>query len=218
MLRSAFPSNRFIRHLRNYVGCSNESVKTKKNALSKRYTRVHPQDMNSNIPSEKMASERRPIASESPRFALSRDDWDRLVLTTADGAQHVGVQVVRAFPVSDPEHHISFLDSTGRELFCVASLSELPADCRTLVEEELARRQFLPIITRVLNDPPDSEPTEWVVETDRGRTSFILESEDDVHRDQFNQVTIVDANGIRYLIPDPRRLDRASRRVLDRFL
>lgn len=151
-------------------------------------------------------------------FSLTRDEWERLVLTLDDGTKHSGVQVVRGFPLSDPDRSISVLDAAGRELLYFDSLSDLPELCQTVAREELARREFLPVITRVLNDPPDSEPTEWVVETDRGRTTFVLESEDDVHRNDRNQVTIVDSNGIRYLIPDPRRLDRASRRVLDRFL
>jgi len=49
-------------------------------------------------------------------------------------------------------------------------------------------------------------------------TVFQLESENDVHRNEAGQVTLVDAHGIRYLIPDPRQLDARSRRVLDRFL
>lgn len=159
----------------------------------------------------------RPPAAR-PGFSLTRDARDQLVLVLEDGAKHSGVQVVRAFPLSDPDRSISILDAAGRELLYFDSIGDLPESCRTLVQEELSRREFLPIITRVLNDPPDSEPTEWIVETDRGRTSFVLESEDDVHRNDLNQVTIVDSNGIRYLIPDPRRLDRGSRRVLDRFL
>ena len=151
-------------------------------------------------------------------FSLNRDGREQLVLVFDDGEKHSGVQVVRAFPLSDPERSISILDAAGKELLYFDSLGALPEPCRTIVRDELSRREFLPIITRVLNDPPDSEPTEWIVETDRGRTSFVLESEDDVHRNDRNQVTIVDSNGIRYLIPDPRRLDRGSRRVLDRFL
>lgn len=157
-------------------------------------------------------------AVSSSGFSLTCDAWEHLVLTLGDGTKHAGVQVVRAFPLSAPDHSISILDAAGKELLYFDSLGDLPEPCRTLVREELSRREFLPVITRVVNDPPDSEPTEWVVETDRGRTTFVLESEDDVHRNDRNQVTIVDSNGIRYFIPDTRRLDRASRRVLDRFL
>jgi len=70
-----------------------------------------------------------------------------------------------------------------------------------MLEIELSQREFVPIIRRILNNPPDTEPTEWKVETDRGVTVFQLESENDIHRNEAGQVTLVDAHGIRYLIP-----------------
>ena len=62
------------------------------------------------------------------------------------------------------------------------------------------------------------EPSEWEVETDRGRTRFLLKSEDDVHPLDECTALITDAHGVRYLIPDTRQLDPASRRRLERFL
>jgi hypothetical protein len=66
--------------------------------------------------------------------------------------------------------------------------------------------------------PPRTEPSLWQVETDRGLTSFEAESEDSIYRREPRQVSVVDVRGIRYLIPDTRKLDKHSRRVLDRFL
>jgi hypothetical protein len=63
-----------------------------------------------------------------------------------------------------------------------------------------------------------SEPSEWVVETDRGKTTFLLGSEEDVHRLDGQRAIIVDTNGIRYLIPNVRSLDPHSRRILERYL
>jgi hypothetical protein len=62
------------------------------------------------------------------------------------------------------------------------------------------------------------EPSEWEVETDRGPTRFILNNEDDVRRLDDQRALVIDASGIRYLIPDLRSLDAASRRVLERYL
>lgn len=151
-------------------------------------------------------------------FSLERDGWDRLVLTDETGYRYVGVETVRAFPVSDPQHAISICDSRGREIVYLPALEALPQGIRETLEIELSQREFVPIIRRILNNPPDAEPTEWKVETDRGVTVFQLESQSDVHRNEAGQVTFVDAHGIRYLIPDPRQLDARSRRVLDRFL
>jgi len=151
-------------------------------------------------------------------FSLERDGWDRLVLTDEAGDHYVGVEAVRAFPISDPQHAISICDSQGREILYIPALDGLSPGIREMLEIELSQREFVPLIRRILNDPPDTEPTEWKVETDRGVTVFQLESESDVHRNEAGQVTLVDAHGIRYLIPDSRQLDTHSRRVLDRFL
>lgn len=42
-------------------------------------------------------------------FDLRRDPFGRLVLTTADGQEHVGVVAVRAFPIAAPEEGVSLL-------------------------------------------------------------------------------------------------------------
>ena len=151
-------------------------------------------------------------------FSLERDGWDRLVLMDETGDRYVGVEAVRAFPISDPQHAISICDSQGREIVYLPALDGLPPGIRETLEIELSQREFVPLIRGILNDPPDTEPTEWKVETDRGVTVFQLESESDVHRNEAGQVTLVDAHGIQYLIPDPKQLDAHSRRVLDRFL
>lgn len=153
-----------------------------------------------------------------PGFTLERDQWRQLVLTDDEGNRHSGVEPVRAFPLTDPRHHISLCDAQGREILEVASLDELPEALRTLLEEELAQREFVPLILRILNTPPETEPAQWKVETDRGVTTFELDTEDNVHRLGKRQVSIVDSQGIRYLIADTRKLDSHSRHVLDRFL
>jgi hypothetical protein len=94
----------------------------------------------------------------------------------------------------------------------------LPSPLRQLLEEELGRRQFMPIIHRVLGISAPVEPSLWEVDTDRGRTTFLLSGEDDVHCLEDNRALITDAHGVRYLIPDTRALDTASRRLLERFL
>ena len=58
-------------------------------------------------------------------FGLVRDAWGRLVLIDADGRRHVGVEPVRAFPISDPRGWISLCDIHGRELL---SIEPLPPD------------------------------------------------------------------------------------------
>jgi hypothetical protein len=151
-------------------------------------------------------------------LSLGRDAENQLVLVDSHGQRHSGVEAVRAFPISAPQHAVSICDADGRELAYVSSLAGLPEAMRKTLEIELSQREFVPVIRRILNNPLDTEPTEWEVETDRGVTMFQLEGEEDVHRSEANQLTVVDAHGIHYLIPDESLLDAHSRSVLDRYL
>ena len=79
-------------------------------------------------------------------------------------------------------------------------------------------REFVPIIVQVVAVSAAVEPAEWEVITDRGRTRFLLKTEDDVHHLDEYTALVTDAHGIRYLLPDTRQLDPVSRRLLERFL
>jgi len=155
---------------------------------------------------------------QPPKFELHHDAWGRLVLTDAQGRQHVGAEPMRSFPITDPRHGIAICDADGNELVWLERLDDLPAATRQLLEDELSRRHFLPVILRVLGVEGGSEPTTWEVETDRGPTRFTLKSEEEVRRVAGHRVLIVDAHGVRYLIPDLRHLDAASRRWLERYI
>lgn len=151
-------------------------------------------------------------------FSLSQDDWGRLVLIDAEGRRHVGVEPVRSFPLTDPDRWISLCDAEGREVLFIGSMDELPAETRRILVEELALREFVPAIARIVRVSGDAFPADWDVETDRGPTRLTLDSEDDVRRLGLHGVLISDARKMRYQIPDTRTLDATSRRVLERYL
>jgi hypothetical protein len=151
-------------------------------------------------------------------FTLHRDAWGRLVLTEADGRRHAGVVPVRGFPFSAPRGGIALCDASGRELRWLPDLEGLAGALREVVEEELARREFMPVIRRIRRVSPRVEPSEWEVETDRGVARFVLQSPDDVRRLDDRRAMITDAHGVRYLIVDLLALDGAGRRILERFL
>jgi hypothetical protein len=153
-----------------------------------------------------------------PHFTLHHDAFGRLVLTDDPGRVFPAVEVVRAFPISDPRRCISVCDAEGHELIWIDELDAVPEPTRRVIEEELARREFVPVVRRILRVSAPVEPSEWDVETDRGRTHFVVNSEDDVRRLDGRRAMIIDANGVRYLIPDTRALDAGSGRLLERYL
>lgn len=152
-------------------------------------------------------------------FSLTRNAFGRLVFADADGTIHEGVLPVRAFPIAAPHEGLSLVNTDGRELVWIDSLEQLPAPVRTLIEEELAGREFLPQIHRIIAVSSFAAPSTWTVETDRGETSFILQGEEFIRRLQGgNTLLISDSHGIQFLIRDLQALDRHSRKLLDRFL
>lgn len=151
-------------------------------------------------------------------FSLTRDTYGRLVLTASGGETHVGVVAVRAFPIAAPEDGISLLDAEGHELVWVEHLSDLVPETRTLLEQELASREFMPQIRRIKGVSSFATPSTWQVETDRGDTDLVLKGEEDIRRLSHTMLLIADSHGIQFLISDLSELDRASRKLLDRFL
>ena len=125
---------------------------------------------------------------------------------------------VRAFPITDTGRWVILCDAEGRELRCIEDPATLPAAVRTTLEDELARREFVPQIRRVIQVSSYLEPAEWDVETDRGRTRFVLKTEDDVRRLGPYSALLLDSQGIRYLVSDTRNLDPYGRRAVDRYL
>ena len=155
----------------------------------------------------------------SPSFQLDRNAWGEMVLTDSQGRRFVDIEVVRAFPITDPRRSISICDADGAEILCIDDLDEVPTPMRQRLEDELARRHFLPRIQLIGNIVGVADPTTWEVATDRGMTRFTVQSEEDVRRlGAPNRVLIIDSHGIRYLIPDVNELDSRSKRLLSRYI
>jgi hypothetical protein len=155
---------------------------------------------------------------DSSELRLERNAFGRLVLTAPDGVAHDGVVPVRAFPIAAPDEGVSIVGTDGRELRWIERLSALPAATRTLLEEELASREFMPVIRQITGVSTFSTPSTWSVETDRGATSFVLKGEEDIRRLGNGALLIIDSHGIQFLVRDRLALDRRSKKLLERFL
>jgi hypothetical protein len=151
-------------------------------------------------------------------FELQRDAFGRLVFTGADGVAHEGVLPVRAFPIGAPDEGLSLISADGHELAWLDRLDDLPAAQRTLVDEALADREFVPEMRRLVAVSSFSTPSTWTVETDRGATCFVLKGEEDIRRIGRSTLLIADSQGLQFLVRDFGALDRHSKRLLERFL
>jgi hypothetical protein len=151
-------------------------------------------------------------------WTLSQHPQGELQLQTADGQQHLGVIPVRAFPLAAPDEGLSLVGSDGHELVWIERLDTLDAATRELIEAALAPREFMPRIERIESVSTFSTPSTWRVLTDRGPADLVLKAEDDIRRLGEGRLLILDSHGIQFVVPDQFALDRASKRLLNRFL
>ncbi|MBU1366088.1 MAG: DUF1854 domain-containing protein [Gammaproteobacteria bacterium] len=151
-------------------------------------------------------------------FQLQRDSYGQLVLTAENGIVHQGITPVRAFPIAAPDEGLSLVNAEGHEVAWIDRLADLPPAIGQLIESELASREFVPEIERIETVSSFACPSTWQLATNRGPAELILKGEEDIRRLSQTRLLIADAHGIQFLIRDLSRLDKHSRKLLDRFL
>ena len=150
---------------------------------------------------------------------LHRNAHGSLVLTMPGFIPQSGVLPVRAFPLAAPSEGLSLMGRSGQELLWVERMDDLPAAVRSLIEEELAVREFAPTILRIRSVSSFSVPSTWQIDTDRGATQLVLKAEEDIRRLRGRTTLLIAAaDGVSYRVPDSTALDKTSRRLLERFL
>jgi hypothetical protein len=151
-------------------------------------------------------------------FQLRRDSFGKLVFTGDDGVDVVGIIPVRAFPIQAPTRGISLVRDGGKEVAWIDDLATAPEQIRALVAEELEGREFIPEIAHIASVSSFATPCTWHVKTDRGDTAFVLKVDEDIRRVGEASLLIADSHGINFLVRDMFKIDKHSRKILDRFL
>ena len=159
-----------------------------------------------------------PVDPTAAPLDLRRDALGKLVWTDPRGRPVPGVVPVRAFPLAAPGEGLSLVGPDGKECVWIDRLDQLPPPVRGLIEEELAVREFMPVIHRIKSVSTYATPSIWEVDTDRGATQLVLKGEEDIRRLAGQRLLVADSQGVHYVIPDRLALDRNSRRILERFL
>ncbi|HOB47435.1 MAG TPA: DUF1854 domain-containing protein [Zoogloea sp.] len=150
-------------------------------------------------------------------ITLERNSFGQLIFVAADGVRHP-VSPVRSFPIAAPSEGIGLINGEGEEVAWVARIADLPPEPRRLLEEDLASREFMPVIERIRSVSSFATPSTWEIDTDRGPTTMVLKGEEDIRRLVRPALLIADSRGINFLIRDRYALDAQSKKMLDRFL
>jgi hypothetical protein len=157
------------------------------------------------------------MTHHQPTNALQRDSLGRLVFVDGKAISHIGVHPVRAFPITAPTGGIGIMNQSGKEVYWYSNIADIPTAELALIEEELAAREFMPVIEKITRVSTFATPSIWDIETDRGATRIRLKGEEDIRRIAGNTLLIADSNGLQFLIKDSTQLDKLSKKFLDRF-
>ena len=140
-------------------------------------------------------------------------------LTLRDDRSWHKVAVARAFPLSDPDHYLGFLDGAGKDIGLLYDPSQLDPESRQIVDEELDKRYFVPVVKRVLTIKEEFGTIYWSVETDRGQKEIIVRNlRDNLQELSASRVIITDVDGNRFEFVDVSKLDNKSQGVILRNL
>ena len=157
--------------------------------------------------------------SSSTHFDLQRNAFGRWVFTPEQGSAIENVQVVCAFPLTAPAEAVSIVGPDGHECAFIANLDQLDERQREAVTAAIEERNFSPVIERIRAVSTFATPSTWQVDTDRGPTELVLKGEEDIRSlPGTRRLLVTGGHGVVFEIRDSSQLDRASRRLLERFL
>ncbi len=129
------------------------------------------------------------------------------------------VFLTRQFPFEAEWEHISVLDEEQQEIGIIRALSLFPEDTRTLLETELRRRYYAPVILSIKQVKERYGFSNWKVTTPEGDMSFTLH---DTYRSIVKagekRLVLLDVNGNRFEISDISALDAKSYKKIELYL
>jgi ABC-type multidrug transport system fused ATPase/permease subunit len=153
---------------------------------------------------------------------LQRGERDTLQAAVGD-ALYDGLFAVRALPATFPDQFISlrYADDDGQEheVGLLRDLADWPAKDRALLEQALARRYFVRVITAIDDLESKYGLLTFQVQTDRGPVHFTMRhSHSQAQEYGENGKLLLDVDDNRYLIPDVDALPRRQHLLFRRYV
>lgn len=126
-------------------------------------------------------------------------------------------KIVRIFPIEDPNRFLSILDERDKEIGILENLEGMDENSREAIAEQLDRRYFSPVISRIAELKMDAGMWLFTVETQRGATEFYVRGwRDNAHEVTKGRWQIHSVDGQRFDILDYEALDERSKSLLDK--
>ena len=122
----------------------------------------------------------------------------------------------RLFPKSGANKYIALLDQDGNQIAIIRDVSTLIPESREVLERALEEYYLIPRITRFIKMTDKFRVWMWTAETDHGTLTFEVRNHISTVKPLYDgRVLIKDANDNRYEVPDYRKLDKHSIRLLE---
>jgi len=181
---------------------------------------TEPQDTGTQTTAEQPAKdELPPVLLDPARLRFRRRPGGNLQLEIEGDRCYLSVRATRCFPFSDPRHYIAVVYGKTEEVGVLKGFRKLDPESRGLVEEDLERRYFIPVITRVVSVREESGVSYWNVETTRGPRDFVVRGlRDSLTELEEHRMLLTDVDGNRFEIPDYTALGARAFLLLDRHL
>ena len=155
------------------------------------------------------------LTPENAAFSLKNG----LLFVSVDGKEPRCVHLCRQFPFDMLWEFISVLDDERTEIGIIRDLSLFEGESHDLLQSELSRRYYAPVIKRIHSVKERYGFSYWRVTTEEGNVSFTLhDTFRSIIRAGEHRLIIIDVNGNRFEIPDVEALDRKSYKKIELYL
>jgi len=125
----------------------------------------------------------------------------------------------RLFPKSGGNKYITLIDSEGNQVAIIRDVSTLMPESRKAVESALEEYYMIPKITRFIKMVDTFQIWMWTAETDHGILTFEVKNHISTVKPLYDgRVMITDTSDNRYEIPDYRKMDKRSVKMIEKML
>lgn len=146
-------------------------------------------------------------------------DGDALRMTLMGNRTYLRVTAALSYPLSDPFHFIGIREADGPEIGMIHDIRELDHDSRAVLEEELRKRYFTPVIRRFISIRQEFGAVYFDVDTDKGSRQFVVRGlRESIAEINLHRYLITDVDGNRFELPDASQLDQKSLILWERIV
>ena len=154
---------------------------------------------------------------DGPEIKITRNDG---IFVDAEfyhtGEKFTELEVHRLFPKSGGNRYLVLLDTEGEQVAIIRNADNLLPESKEVVLSALDEYYMIPRIPRYIEKTDQFRVWMWTVDTARGRITFEVRNHISNVKPLYDgRVLIKDANDNRYEIPDWRKLDKKSRKLIE---